>query len=502
MSDFTSISSSRDPGGTPLSLVSCAFFGFTSVVIFVICWVWPSEPGWWGPGVSALLAYGFVGIHLATSLGRMSAFDPGLWVPISILLFYFSLPIAVNFGAGYMDYDTWNLGHPPELTHSFVAALLTLVAFLFGFHLVGVRDYSKPIETEHADPALVLAGATLGFGGLLMLVIGIALAGTGILFGSYGDMTYAFSVGAFDARLLTGLWFASGGVFALLSAYTRKQIFPLYLAMTIAGVLAVYLLLIGDRGGLVAFAFGASWAFTVKVRRVSKWWATIVFLAAIIAMPMIKEYRQFKSTEESRTRSLAELVTLTLAETGSTTQVFNYTMAHIPKDKPYDYGLSVVATLVSTIPNVGFSTGKSFELDPFVHVPSKWLVWQINPLKLRQGGGYGHAIGAEWYFNFGIPGIFLGMIATGYLTARIRNAAGRGGLMLAWSCLYTYSLTLLVRNGTIALFKSALWPLAGLLILHFAYSKLVSGTPRFVPLQATAEASPGFDGPRSLPDDR
>ena len=54
----------------------------------------------------------------------------------------------------------------------------------------------------------------------------------------------------------------------------------------------------------------------------------------------------------------------------------------------------------------------------------------LEPAKFFDGqSGYGYAYGAEWYFNFGFPGMLLGMMFTGWLTGFFRNNSceGRSG---------------------------------------------------------------------------
>jgi hypothetical protein len=200
-------------------------------------------------------------------------------------------------------------------------------------------------------------------------------------------------------------------------------------------------------------------------------------MGALLLMPIMKEYREFKTTEESQQKNLSTLSLSILTEMGSTYQVFCYTLEHIPKDKDYDYGMSLVDSVLNAIPNVGLTAGKSFILNPLEHQPSKWITSFINPIKFTVGGGYGYAIGAQWYFDFGIPGVLLGMIAVGYLTARIRNAARRGGLMLVWSGLFCQGLILLTRNTIGYPMRVMFWPLIAVFVFRYVFSTLGMGAP-------------------------
>jgi hypothetical protein len=495
----TGVASDRRPNGVFVSPFACLLFGVATLVSLIASLTWSGDEGWWGPGVSAILAWGLFALHLAFSARRLSAFDPGLWVPVNMLLYYFSVPIVVNLSSVYVSYDVWKLsdGVPPQLDRAFVVALLSLVAFLLGFHIGGFRNYNLRIETRSLDRLLFFPGLVLTFGGLGMTAFGTMLAGPGVILGAYGEMTYTKWIGGFDPRLVfSGFYFAKGGIFALLATYDGSRRFPLVYAAIGSALLAFFLLAVGDRGGLAGFIFSAGWVFTVQVRRLPKSWIIPPFLVALLLMPLIKEYRQFKTTEESQRMSVGMLARSVLTEMGSSYQVFCYTLEHIPKDKDYDYGMSFVAAAIESVPNLGLTTGKSFGLDALKHNPSMWHVWFVNPLRWRMGGGLGYTIGAEWYFNFGIPGVCLGMIATGYLMARIRNAARRGGLMLVCSGIGTSAMVLITRNNVMAMSRFVVWTLIGVVVLRYAFSTLGMGAPApRSDASATAGSQRGSDDP-------
>lgn len=470
----TAAVSDRRPNRLFISQLARLLFGVATLVSLIASYAWSGDQGWWGPGTSAILAWGLFALHLAICGRYLSALDPGLWVPVNMLLYYFSMPIVVAMQPVYVNYDVWHLsgGVPPQLDRGFVVALLTLVAFLLGFHIAGLRNFNLRIQTRNADGSLFFPGLVLTYGGLGMIFLGVVVVGPSIIFGAYGEMARAANIGGFDPRIVMGGGlFAAGGSLALLAAYDGSRHSLVVAAVGAAGVCA-FMLGTGDRGGLSAFAFAAGWVFTVQIRRISKWTAVLPFVGAMLLMPMIKEYRDYKTTEESQQMSVSELSLAILSEMGGAFQTFCYTIEHVPRDKGYDYGLSYVQAGLHTVPNFGLKSGTKFLLDPLKHDPSRWMVWRISPEKHAFGGGYGHAIGAEWYFNFGIPGVCLGMIAVGYLTARFRNAAGRGGMMLVWCALYYQMLILLVRNSMGMPLKLAIWPLVGILVFRGAFSTL------------------------------
>jgi oligosaccharide repeat unit polymerase len=491
----TAVASNRRPTDIFVSPLACLLFGVATLVLFVASWAWPGDEGWWRAGTSAIFACGLFAFHLAFSSRYLNGFDPGLWIPLMMVLYYFGTPLIVMLGPAGIAYDPWWFpdSDPPQLTRSLVVALLSLVAFLFGFHIAGLRNCNLRIETRSPDRTLFFPGLFLTFGGLGMTGIGVALAGPAAIFGAYGDISWGSATGKFDPRMIFGgLHFVNWGIFALVSAYDGRRRSPLLFAAIGSALALAFDLGTGNRGGIAALVFSAGWVFTVWVRPISKWSTIPLIVPGLLLMPIIAEYRQYKSIEQTKEMNIATLSLNALAEMGGTVQAFCYTLDYIPKDKDYDYGMSFVGAIIAAIPNVGLTAGKSFTLDPLKHAPSQWITWTINPIKFAYGGGYGYAIGAEWYFNFGIPGVCLGLIATGYVTARIRNAARRGGLMLVWSGVYAHAAFVLVRNAVIAPTRAILWGLIGLLVLRFVFSSLGIRAP--APPSDASSTAPGQRG--------
>jgi hypothetical protein len=113
------------------------------------------------------------------------------------------------------------------------------------------------------------------------------------------------------------------------------------------------------------------------------------------------------------------------------------------------------------------SPGRYFGLDALKHNPSKWLVATANPSKWRkQAGGYGYALGAEWYFNFGMPGVLFGMAFLGFGMNWVRNRSRTSPLWLTFASLLSIMGVTLVRNDFGYPFRQLLWPFATLLIFQ------------------------------------
>jgi hypothetical protein len=127
-----------------------------------------------------------------------------------------------------------------------------------------------------------------------------------------------------------------------------------------------------------------------------------------------------------------------------------------------------------------------------MHDPDNWVTNVSNPVKYeRLLGGYGYALGAEWYFNFGLPGVLLGMILTGFATARMRGASRRSAMWLLTVTLFYGMMLAIVRNDLGYPLRTLLWPLVGMWILQAFWPR---PRPRAAPLPRARLAAPAVSG--------
>lgn len=455
------------------SFPAILLFGGFAVVLLFLAWFVPTSR-LWGPALSGALAWGLFALHLAFTRRYLSAFDPGIWVAVNMLLNYFGMVIAVEvLSAPGLNYDPFNLGTPPQLNRAFVVALLTLVCFLFGMHLAGwMRAADDPQDfPPNARSIAGPAWATFILGAA-MIAVGIPIAGPSVLFGAYGDMKLAQKFATADIRFFsTGHIILQCAIFALIADHSKERPRGLRVALVGAALLSLLKLMIGDRAGLMSLAMGAGWAYTQRARRIPHWLTVPGYIVAFLVMPIIGEFRENRQVEETSRLGVVELAASTFTNMGSSLIPFAYTLEHIPRYKGYSYGLSIFSQVVDNIPNVGLAPGRFFGLDPLEHNPSKWLVATSNPSKWRNNaGGYGFAVGAEWYFNFGMPGVFLGMTLLGFVTGRVRNAARASPLWLVFSSLIFVMMVSWVRNDFGYPFRIFLWPFLTLLAFRFMLS--------------------------------
>lgn len=470
------------------NVIGRVVFGIATLALFLLTLFWWEFGDLWGPGISALLAYSFFALHVAIGGRRLSAFDPVVWVPVSMLLFYFGMPVSVELLATEpVTYDAWRAGISPSIGRGFATLLMGLVAFCWGTHLAGLEDRSHPKPPGHSDLVYATPAMILMLGSIAMIAAGIAIVGPSVVFGYYDEWWAAKQAGADQRFIDMGLFFAMAGIFAALASDDPNQRLRRYFAFAVAAALAFIMIQKGDRSGLIGLGVGAGWCYTQRIRRVRPVYALAGAAVALLLLPVLKEFRDTKALTEASATSARDLLSASFYEMGSSANAMVYSLDLIPAEADYVYGLTYADALLQAIPNVTLSKGKSFVLfgvggGSNIRVsPSAWITSVINPVWWENGGGYGYAMVAEFYYNFGLPSIPFGMAVLGWLLAKVRNSSNRSALWLVASALLLGAMAFYVRNVIGVPLKFATWPLIGLIVIRGAV-KLVSGPPRGGPL--------------------
>ncbi len=468
-------------------------FGLFALFLYLVVELWNSLGTPFGPGTCAALAYVFFALHLFFVRGRISGFDPIIWIPVAMLLFYFGLPITnevINRG-NPIGYNTWEAGLSPNLERGFAAHVLSFAAFLFGTHLAGTRDLSGGPGTSKPDPSLKLPSMIMLFGALGMIAIGVALVGPSVVFGTYDVWWDAKSLGA-DARGVDiGLVFAMSGIFGILATDDGRR-GRRYFALGMAGLIGLLLILKGDRSHLIGLGMGVGWCYSQRVRRISPTLVFALAFLALMAVPLLKEFREWRTIEYASSSSPRQLLAATFGEMGSSAMAFVYTLDFIPSESPYRWGMSYLGGALELVPNFGLTPGKSFVLTNVDYSPSAWITRELAPAWFDMGGGFGYSMDAEAYFNFGMPAVLIGMTFFGWLTARVRNSSQGSALKLVWSAMFLAAMSMYVRNIFGYPLKVAVWPIVGLFTIRFFLSLLGGSQPRTTsvpPIESDPSAS-------------
>jgi hypothetical protein len=141
-------------------------------------------------------------------------------------------------------------------------------------------------------------------------------------------------------------------------------------------------------------------------------------------------------------------------------------MEVVPAQKSYAWGGTLWGAALQAVPNFGFTKGKEWARLDIEDTPSTWITWILNPIWASTGGGYGYSMAAEWYYNFGLAGVVLGMALTGWVTTRLRNNARTSSLALLASATVLAGVAIWSRNIIGHPLKVAVWPVIGVWAIH------------------------------------
>jgi oligosaccharide repeat unit polymerase len=421
-----------------------------------------------------------------------------------MILHYFGMVVPVELvpDSGYYTYDTYNYGLP-QVARGFAMALDVFVLYILGFHLLPTLNLNRrPDPRVPAESAIVISSVLLMLGGTAMMLIGIPLTGAGVVFGAYGEMKEAVKFGLADYRFIgAGFLFAAGGIYGVLATIDRLRSTRFRIAMACAVFILVFLVLTGDRTGMSLVIFSGGWALTQRVVRIPRWIVVGGFCFMFLLMPIIKEYREYRDVEETQAKSVIQLASATFYEMGSSVQIHSFTIDRIPSEKDFNWGKSVIVQILNGIPNFRGKVGnRILSFDPLEYDPSKWVTWTASPNKYyNAGGGFGYAVGAEWYFNFGFPGVFFGMIWMGWLTAFMRNRSRKNTMWLIVACLYFGLLVTVVRNDIGYPLRTMMWPLVGYWILNFILRRTARSQGRPIEWGVNTGAAAGTFNPKTAP---
>ncbi len=299
-----------------------------------------------------------------------------------------------------------------------------------------------------------------------MVANGVAMVGPSVVFGFYDVWWGAKTAGA-DARFVDiGLVFAMSGVFALLASHDRRQPAHKLAAYTVALALALMFIQKGARGSLISFGVGAGWCYSQRVRRVHFVPVLAVATIAILMLPVLRVFRTTKQIGSMAEVPIQELAGASVYEMGSSVMIYGYVLDLVPSQQSYVYGMSFVRSFVDAIPNLGLTPGKSFSVEGIEYSPANWITAQLSPGWWATGGGFGFTMGGEFYYNFGLLGVLVGLLFLGWLTAKIRNASQESALRLVASALFFAGMAVWVRNVLGAPLRTMLWPVVALLVLR------------------------------------
>jgi oligosaccharide repeat unit polymerase len=264
-----------------------------------------------------------------------------------------------------------------------------------------------------------------------------------------------------------GLVFTAAGCYALIASHDPKRPMTTYFAFGVIAILILLNIMKGSRSSVVTIGIAAGWCTSQRVRRIGLMPVLAATFVMFVAIPILGEWRDTRRIEATRQVPARDLVADAIYGMGATIQVFGYSLDYIPRTKPYAMGISYWQALLQTVPNLSLTPGAlSLGVTTVETHPDNWLTSTVSPFWFESGGGYGYAMGAEFYFNFGFTGVILGSALFGFLLVRVRNASDRSALILAVSALLFAHMAGHTRDVFGSPFKAFAWSSIALLILR------------------------------------
>lgn len=164
-------------------------------------------------------------------------------------------------------------------------------------------------------------------------------------------------------------------------------------------------LFIGSRSDAIMPIIAFLWLWHRGISKFSKRFLIIaLLLLAFIISPSIKAIRNFSQDKLSvLSVYISEIgderspIKDTIAEYGGSMKIIAYTIEMVPRDRPHDYGMNYLYSLLLIVPNFI----KGFSLEPKYGNPAVWITERVSPEVARIGGGLGFNIFAESYLAFG-----------------------------------------------------------------------------------------------------
>ena len=191
------------------------------------------------------------------------------------------------------------------------------------------------------------------------------------------------------------------------------------------GIVAVYVLVnlfSGYRGYVAMLGAAYAWVWHRSVRPLPKFkLLLVVAVTFFVVFPVVAAIRNVGGVDRTSVAFLRQaflsienpLVT-SLSEMGGSLITLAYTLELVPSRRPFEYGVGYLSTLATAVPNL------FWDLHPAIArgTPSDWLIWTVDPITARNGGGLGFSFIAEAYLNFGSVGVPFVMMVVGFLLCR------------------------------------------------------------------------------------
>ena len=179
-------------------------------------------------------------------------------------------------------------------------------------------------------------------------------------------------------------------------------------------------LFVGTRARAMMFACALLFVWTRRIGRIPKALTAGIVGCALITVPAVSVMRDLPIADRLSPAAVMNNLPentnpaiAVLSEMGLSFLTTAYTIDLVPKERPYEWGMSYVRAILFTTPGLG----RLLKTDDKPIVLALWLIAQIDPINAMNNGGYGFSFIAEAYLNFGSIGGPIACLALGLLVA-------------------------------------------------------------------------------------
>lgn len=334
----------------------------------------------------------------------------------------------VDYLLGFVDsWDPYIWVNPEIVIKSLAVSVSGLIFFLIGY--LGYKE--KNASTNRQSDFKVYRINLIGFVSVILLVMYFYFANPLYLLGYYGaerlGVEAAYIVLLFKAVVFASLIQTARNLrvkdekFVGFVSYVKANSF------LINCVLLIYLasvMISGDRGPLMHFsiAYFACYMFVTRNKVNIVGLVTLVFIGAYFitslgkvrsmdrGLPFSERFVESLSLESRfETRSVLPQT----QELASSIRALHHTVNYIPSDHDYLYGRFQFQQVLSIFPFGNSIVQLIFEDNSYKYGgSSRFITWII--LGDQPYMGHGSSVTSDFYFDFGLIGVLLGMFLFGY----------------------------------------------------------------------------------------
>jgi O-antigen polysaccharide polymerase Wzy len=427
----------------------------------------------WIGGIYCLMT---CGLNLA--MVRVPVFSfPGGFLAISG--FYMVSLLLVYPIYGDHVFSTWHKVDIEAVLQGIPLIMLAFSCFLLGTAFAGRFRPREDSESGPAPPLLDVSYVRVIGAGMfalaMLIILGYTFGGGGLNYAFEGGYSYLAEKQYQDggSALLWGAlgWFLPWSVIMLsATADSARDLRWLMGAVIPANLI---LILVGDRGGLLVLDLVLLMRLSLLGIRFKLWQGVMVVSLVILIVPTLRVLRQTASkewtmsviteavlrTSEKTDEMSADPISATLMEGGSMYKVLMGTVALVPSQHGFHYGMDYVNSLAAALP---FFTRF---LPDAVPQNGEWLKEYLDHRLSVTGLGFLQV--AEAYLQFGAWGVAGMYLFLGFLMIRLWRYCGllSNARHLAYVLVLMSSILLWVRNEFHIVMKPAAWCFILLVIL-------------------------------------